>query len=392
MKAERERRVEAPYLQLVLERLWEVERRARIRRAPRLDAGRARRCRADRRGAPRARTRGARRRRARSRRASLQLPRDAVRDEDLARRGRPRALRGRGSEPARAGARRARCGSHPPPRPWQERGPAPVRDLPRRSRAGRPRVAHAARGRTGTGAGARGGEASSPADRRGRGRRARRARGNDGTRRVGVVAASRGAGEGARCGRRRAGCEGARARGERDRAAGHRPRARVAAGDATQPAWRRRPRPRTCSGGRCASPACARWRTWDPRSAISLRCPAARSPPSSSTAACGSSKGERPAASSSQPRRGAQTWLSGEQALTVRGTTLTVRSLPRGNVIATVPVPSDTRFAASGPRVPQIHRRGQARGERHRRRGPVACDRCRIPRACTARRSARTGC
>jgi hypothetical protein len=48
-------------------------------------------------------------------------------------------------------------------------------------------------------------------------------------------------------------------------------------------------------------------------------------------------------------RRGAQTWLSDDEALTVRGATLTVRRLPQGNVIATVPVPPDTRFAASGP-------------------------------------------
>ena len=49
------------------------------------------------------------------------------------------------------------------------------------------------------------------------------------------------------------------------------------------------------------------------------------------------------------PRRGAQTWLSDDQALTVRGATLTVRRLPKGDVIATVPVPPDTRFAASEP-------------------------------------------
>jgi WD40 repeat protein len=49
------------------------------------------------------------------------------------------------------------------------------------------------------------------------------------------------------------------------------------------------------------------------------------------------------------PRRGAQTWLSGGQALTLRGTTLTVRDLPAGDLIATVPVPPGTRFAAGGP-------------------------------------------
>jgi hypothetical protein len=49
------------------------------------------------------------------------------------------------------------------------------------------------------------------------------------------------------------------------------------------------------------------------------------------------------------PRRGARTWLSGGHALTLRGTTLTVRQLPEGNVIATVPVPAGTRFTAAGP-------------------------------------------
>jgi WD40 repeat protein len=59
--------------------------------------------------------------------------------------------------------------------------------------------------------------------------------------------------------------------------------------------------------------------------------------------------GGRPGRVIVPPQPGAQTWFSGEQALTVRGSTLTVRDLPRGNVIATVPVPPDTRFAASGP-------------------------------------------
>ena len=44
------------------------------------------------------------------------------------------------------------------------------------------------------------------------------------------------------------------------------------------------------------------------------------------------------------PRRGAQTWLSGGQALTLRGTTLTVRDLPEGDLIATVPVPPGHAF------------------------------------------------
>jgi WD40 repeat protein len=49
------------------------------------------------------------------------------------------------------------------------------------------------------------------------------------------------------------------------------------------------------------------------------------------------------------PEQGAQTWLYDRLALTLRGTTLTVRRLPRGDVIATVPVPPGTRFAAPGP-------------------------------------------
>ncbi len=61
-------------------------------------------------------------------------------------------------------------------------------------------------------------------------------------------------------------------------------------------------------------------------------------------------KGGTPGRVVLEPQPGAQTWLSEGQALTVRGGTLTVRALPRGNVVATLPVPLDTRFAASGPR------------------------------------------
>ena len=64
-------------------------------------------------------------------------------------------------------------------------------------------------------------------------------------------------------------------------------------------------------------------------------------------------EGGRPGRVVVEPQRGAQTWLSQDQALTVRGGTLTVRRLPQGNVIATVPVSSDTRYAAAGP---QSHR------------------------------------
>ena len=47
--------------------------------------------------------------------------------------------------------------------------------------------------------------------------------------------------------------------------------------------------------------------------------------------------------------RGATTWLSSDLAMTVRGSRMVVRRLPRGNVIASVPVPSGARFAAAGP-------------------------------------------
>jgi WD40 repeat protein len=49
------------------------------------------------------------------------------------------------------------------------------------------------------------------------------------------------------------------------------------------------------------------------------------------------------------PRRGAATWFSGRLALTVSGTRMAVRRLPESTVIATVPVPAGTRFAAAGP-------------------------------------------
>jgi WD40 repeat protein len=49
------------------------------------------------------------------------------------------------------------------------------------------------------------------------------------------------------------------------------------------------------------------------------------------------------------PRRGSQTWLAGRNALTLRGTRLTVRRLPEGTVVATVPVLAGTRYAAAGP-------------------------------------------
>ena len=49
------------------------------------------------------------------------------------------------------------------------------------------------------------------------------------------------------------------------------------------------------------------------------------------------------------PARGASTWFSGPLALTVRDGRMTVRRLPEGTVVASMPVPADTRFATAGP-------------------------------------------
>ena len=106
-------RVEAPYLQLVMERIWEVERGrgSYVLHAETLD--RAGRRRPDRPAAPRACARDARRAGARARCPALPPAGDAVGDEDRARRRRPepvcrrvaRAARGR---PARALGRAGR--------------------------------------------------------------------------------------------------------------------------------------------------------------------------------------------------------------------------------------------------------------------------------------------
>ena len=106
-------RVEAPYLQLVMERIWEEERAERLVRPARGDPCGARRRGADRPAAPRAGARESRRAGAGARRTSLPSAGDAVGDEDRARRRRPqpvcrrvsRAPRGR---PARALGRAGR--------------------------------------------------------------------------------------------------------------------------------------------------------------------------------------------------------------------------------------------------------------------------------------------
>ena len=60
-------------------------------------------------------------------------------------------------------------------------------------------------------------------------------------------------------------------------------------------------------------------------------------------------EGGQPGKVAVAPRSGAHTWLSGKQALTVLGRSLTVRRLPGGETVATVPVPAGTHFAAAGP-------------------------------------------
>ena len=307
--------MEAPYLQLVLERLWEVERERGSERAARRDAGRARRRRADRRGAPRARAAGLD---AGERDLVARLFNHLVTPsgtkiahavDDLAR------YAARGSGAAGAGAR-AR---------WTRRVFSAA------SRAD-------AAGRRGTRSsttcshrpcspGARG---TRPNGRwSGSGRRRRRRH-----RRVAVVAAvalvalagtmalavwalsqrAEAREQATRRGCRRAGCEGARARGERDRCtlrhaipssglllATH--AARLAPAASTEDVLRRTLARVPRANGRAS--------LGSRRSAISPLCPVARSPPSSSTAACGSSRGERPAASSAEPRPSARKrWLS----------------------------------------------------------------------------------
>ena len=49
------------------------------------------------------------------------------------------------------------------------------------------------------------------------------------------------------------------------------------------------------------------------------------------------------------PRKGAQSWFSGEHVLTLRDGTLNARTLPEGRVVATVSVPEDTRYATANP-------------------------------------------
>jgi WD40 repeat protein len=50
-----------------------------------------------------------------------------------------------------------------------------------------------------------------------------------------------------------------------------------------------------------------------------------------------------------QPQPQARSWVDAEHALTLHGDLLTVRSLPEGRVVVAVPVPAGIRYAAAGP-------------------------------------------
>ena len=323
--------------------------RARLRRAARVDAGRARRCRADRRGASRARARRARRRRARSRRASLQPPRDSVGDEDRARRRRPRALRGRGSEPARAGARRARRGAHPPPRPGEGGGPpryeifhdvlAPA-VLAWRTRHEAERALERER------AAAR--------------RRHRRVAvvaavalvALAGTTALAVWALSQRADARKQALAADAGALAAKARELEANAIvelGRDPELGLLLATHAARSGAGGRRPRACSGGLYANRASARWRDLGSPVSDLAALPGGVLAAVTERGGVRLVRGGTPGRVVLEPRRGAQTWLSGGRRSRCAVATLTVRRLPRGNVVATIPVPRDTRFAASGP-------------------------------------------
>ena len=220
----RTRRVEAPYLQLVMQRLWEVERERGsdvLRAATLAELG----------GAERIVKEHLERaleglgEETRSRRSPLQPPRHPVRDENRARRGRPRALCGSRSGDLEHVLGSSGGSSHPSPRPRQVGRAAALRDLPRRARARDPDLARPARGRACARARTGGGAPTSPAHRRGRRGGPARVRGDDGARALGALAAVRRAGESGGRGSRRAHREGAPASGERPTRARAQPRA-----------------------------------------------------------------------------------------------------------------------------------------------------------------------
>ena len=136
-------RIEAPYLQLVLTRIWDEERAARLEDPPARDPGAAGRRRADRahapRPGPRARSPGANATSRRRRSASSSPRRDgkiAHRPADLAAYAEVPAERLTGVLDALAGE----------PRILRPVAGGGVRDLPRRPRAGRARLAPPLRG------------------------------------------------------------------------------------------------------------------------------------------------------------------------------------------------------------------------------------------------------
>ena len=144
-------RVEAPYLQLVLERLWGRGARCRFAVVAAFDAASARRRGDDRPRAPGARARRARRRREGCRRQHVRPSRDAVGNEGRASCQRPRGIRVGAGGVAAARAHDAEPRADPPHR----RRNRPLRDLSRRSggtgacMAGAARLERERRDRTG---------------------------------------------------------------------------------------------------------------------------------------------------------------------------------------------------------------------------------------------------
>ncbi len=130
----RDAHIEAPFLQLVLERLWDAEREEGSDTLRLADAGGARRGRGDRPRAPRPCARRARLGAEGRRREHLRPSRHAVGDEDRAPRRRSRRVRLGRRGRARVGARDARARADPAGGGGRERRRAALRDLPRRAR------------------------------------------------------------------------------------------------------------------------------------------------------------------------------------------------------------------------------------------------------------------
>ena len=136
--------IEAPYLQLVMTRLWEEERRGKSSTPAPRHARDARRRPVDHRDAPRPDDGPALEGRSRRRGACLSLPRYSLGDEDRAFVGRPRQVRGRRRgdvDPGAGAARGAGRAGAENRQPAATRRAGALRDLPRRARRGRARLA-----------------------------------------------------------------------------------------------------------------------------------------------------------------------------------------------------------------------------------------------------------